>query len=124
MSLNSWPVNRLEALKIPDRRLFMKACVVPQVSWHDLAFFDPAVYESLRKMILDSREENGNELLLSLGLTFTVTLSSEEGGEVHELKENGTNLPVTPSNIYEYVKRYAEFRMIEECREPLQVHCK
>lgn len=91
------------------------------MSWHDLAFFDPAVYESLRKTILDSREANGAELLASLGLNFVVTLSAEEGGEVRELKEGGANIPVTPSNVYEYVKRYAELRMVEVCREPLQV---
>lgn len=92
-----------------------------QVSWHDLAFFDAAVYESLRKTILDSREPDGVELLASLGLTFAVTLSANEGGKVHELKEGGTSVPVTPGNVYEYVKRYAELRMVEVCREALEV---
>lgn len=72
-------------------------------------------------MILDSRESNGAELLASLGLTFAVTLSTEEGGEVHELKEDGTNVPVTPDNVYEYVKKYSELRMVEVCRGPLMV---
>ena len=98
------------------------SCLSPhQISWHDLAFFDAGVYESLRKMILDSREANGAELLASLGLTFAVTLSAEEGGEVCQLKEGGANIPVTPDNVYEYVKRYSELRMIEVCREPLEV---
>lgn len=72
-------------------------------------------------MILDSRESNGAELLTSLGLTFAVTLSVEEGGEVHELKEDGTNIPVTPDNVYEYVKKYSELRMIDVCKTPLEV---
>ena len=92
-----------------------------QISWHDLAFFDPSVYESLRKMILDSREPNGAELLSALGLTFAVTLSAEEGGAVHELREDGANVAVTPENVYEYVKKYSELRMIDVCREPLEV---
>lgn len=91
------------------------------MSWHDLAFFDPAVYESLRRTILDSREPNGAELLTSLGLTFAVTLSTEEGGQVRELKKGGSSIHVTPSNVYEYVKRYAELRMIEVCQDQLEV---
>lgn len=86
-----------------------------------MAFFDPAVYESLRKTILDSREPNGAELMASLGLTFAVTLSTEEGGKLCELQEGGTNTLVTPSNVYEYVKLYAELRMVEVCRESLEV---
>lgn len=72
-------------------------------------------------MILDSREDNGEELLASLGLTFVVTLSLEEGGKVCELEEGGSNVPVTPSNVYDYVKKYAELRMVKVCQEPLQV---
>lgn len=72
-------------------------------------------------MILDSREPNGAELLASLGLTFSVTLSADEGGAVHELKEGGTNIPVTPDNVYEYIKEYSELRMIQVCWEPLMV---
>ena len=79
------------------------------------------MYESLRKTILDSRESNGAELLSSLGLTFSVTLSAEEGGKVHELKEGGGNISVTPGNVYEYAKLYAELRMVEVCRESLEV---
>ena len=94
---------------------------VPQVSWHDLAFFDPSVYESLRKTILESREPNASEILSSVGLTFAITLSTEEGGKMCELKEGGASIPVTPDNVYEYVKKYAELRMIEACREPLEV---
>ncbi len=91
------------------------------MSWHDLAFFDAAVYESLRKMILDSREPDGAELLTSMGLTFGMTLSADEGGRVCELKEGGANMPVTPGNVYEYVKLYAELRMVEVCRDSLEV---
>ena len=104
------------------QRSILTLCgVLWQVSWHDLAFFDPGVYESLRKTILDSREPNGSELLSSLGLTFAVTLSGEEGGKQCDLREGGASIPVTPDNVYEYVKKYAELRMIEACRESLEV---
>ena len=86
-----------------------------------MAFFDPGVYESLRKTILDSRKPNGAECLANLGLTFAVSLRPEEGGETVELVPNGGSVAVTPDNILEYVKKYAMLRMIEINGESLQV---
>ena len=94
-----------------------------QVRWHDLAFFDPAVYESLRKMILDSRKPDGAECLAALGLTFAVNLRPEEGGETVELIPNGASVAVTPGNVLDYVKKYAMLRMVKINGESLQVHC-
>ena len=28
-----------------------------QISWHDMAFFDPVMYEGLRKLILSAHQE-------------------------------------------------------------------
>lgn len=113
-----------------------------QVAWHDLAFFDPAMYESLRKVIVESQGEEGREKLLNMGLTFQVSclylrevctqpsfpvlwqvsLRLEEGGgEAHELVPGGATLPVTPDNVYQYVKLYAELRMLRVCQEALLV---
>ena len=66
-------------------------------------------------MILNSREVNGVELLASMGLSFTMQLGTEEGGKVHELVEGGAGIAVTPSNVYDYVKKYAEWRMTGVC---------
>ena len=38
-----------------------------------MAFFDPAMYESLRKLILEGQEEGGKERLAAMGLTFQVS---------------------------------------------------
>ena len=92
-----------------------------QVSWHDLAFFDPVMYESLRLLILDSRGKSGQEHLTSQQLTFQVTLRAEEGGGMRELVMHGASLPVTPDNVYDYVRKYAELRMLTVNKEPLQV---
>lgn len=92
-----------------------------QIRWHDLAFFDPGVYESLRKMILDSRKPDGAECLATLGLTFAVNLRPEEGGETFELIPDGGTVCVTPSNVLEYVKKYAMLRMVKVNSEPLSV---
>lgn len=79
------------------------------------------MYESMRKMILESRKPDGASYLAGLGLTFSVTLRPEEGGASHDLMEGGGATPVTPSNVYKYVREYALLRMIVINQEPLQV---
>ncbi len=72
-------------------------------------------------MILNSREPNGVELLAAMGVTFSVQMNVEEGGKVHDLVEGGANIAVSPSNVYEYVKKYAEWRMTGVNWEALNV---
>ena len=50
-----------------------------------------------------------------------VSLSGEEGGEPCELVPGGASQPVTPDNVYQYVKLYAELRMVGVCQEALVV---
>lgn len=38
-----------------------------------------------------------------------------------ELVSGGVNMPVTPLNVYEYVRRYAEHRMLVVAEQPLHV---
>lgn len=95
--------------------------MLSQINWHDLAFFDPGVYESMRKMIIESRKPDGLAYLATLGLTFSVTLRPEEGGATHDLLEGGGAICITPDNVYEYVRRYALLRMVTINQEPLQV---
>ena len=73
-------------------------------------------------MILDSRKPDGAECLATLGLSFVVNLRPEEGGETIELIPNGTSVAVTPSNVLDYVKKYAMLRMVKINGESLQVH--
>lgn len=113
------------------------------VRWHDLAFFDSQMYESFRKMINDaervlqeavvttaSKEERAramekaiedvNEnLLRPLELTFSVDLP-EESGANYDLIVNGSKLTVDCLNMYEFVRRYARFRMLKHVRQCLE----
>jgi len=90
------------------------------ISWHDLAFFDPVLYESLRQLIVDT--ESGNDSMFAdLDLRYCVDLCPEEGGGHVELIPNGRNVEVTPQNIYDYVRRYAQYRMIKSQDRALQV---
>lgn len=38
-----------------------------------------------------------------------------------ELLAGGSSMPVTPQNVYEYVRRYAEHRMLVVAEQPLHV---
>jgi len=89
------------------------------ISWHDLAFFDPVLYESLRQLIVDT--ESGNDSMFAeLDLRFSVDLNAEEGGGTVELIPNGRNVEVTTQTIYDYVRRYAQYRMVRSQERALQ----
>jgi len=92
------------------------------ISWHDLAFFDSILYESLRQLIVNAETEKSSEsLFASLDLRFSIDLCAEEGGGHVDLIPNGKNIEVTPQNAYEYIRRYALYRMYHSQERALQV---
>eukprot|EP00794_Sanderia_malayensis_P011765 gene11765-12982_t len=101
-------------------RHVIKYLLGKQVNWHDLAFLDPTLYESLRQLIQDSQRPDAKEYFESLDLTFCIELSTEEGGTTVEIVKNGKQMPVTHRNVHDYVKRYAEHRMITVAKKPLE----
>ena len=55
-------------------------------------------------------------------MCLQVSLRGEEGGgEACELVPGGASEPVTPDNVYQYVKLYAELRMLRSCYDALLV---
>ncbi len=82
------------------------------IGWHDLAFFDPDLYESLRQLILDAESPGREEVFAQLDFRFSIDLSREEGGGEVELLPGGRHLRVTPANVLNYVQRYAMHRML------------
>ncbi|TGZ52597.1 Uncharacterized protein DBV15_10853 [Temnothorax longispinosus] len=83
------------------------------IRFHDLAFFDSVIYESLRQLVIDAETKDSNSLFSALDLTFSIDLCPEEGGGSIELISNGRDVEVTASNVYDYVRKYAEVRMIK-----------
>ena len=62
-------------------RHVMKFILGRKIGWHDLAFFDPVMYESLRQLVVDSETNKDASLMFAaLDLTFSVELSPEEVG--------------------------------------------
>jgi len=48
-------------------------------------------------------------------------LSVEEGGGTMELVSGGRDMEVTAQNVYDYVRKYAEYRMIKAQEKALEV---
>ena len=48
------------------------------MAWHDLAFFDPVMFESLRSLVTESESKDGSLMIPALDLTFSVELCAEE----------------------------------------------
>lgn len=56
-----------------------------QVNWHDFAFFDPVMYESLRQLIRHSQAGEADAVFAAMDLAFAIDLCKEEGaGQVME----------------------------------------
>jgi E3 ubiquitin-protein ligase EDD1 len=93
-----------------------------KVRFHDLAFFDPVIYESLRQLVVDAEnKETSAQLFSALELTFSIDLSPEEGGASVELIKGGRDIEVNAANVYTYVRKYSQYRMIL-CQEKALEH--
>ncbi|XP_028164187.1 E3 ubiquitin-protein ligase UBR5 isoform X5 [Ostrinia furnacalis] len=94
------------------------------VRFHDLAFFDPVVYESLRQLVVDAETGDSHSLFAALDLNFSLEMCEEEGGGCVELVAGGRELEVTALNVYDYVRKYAQHRMLlsqEKALEAMRV---
>ncbi|XP_038119608.1 E3 ubiquitin-protein ligase hyd isoform X6 [Culex quinquefasciatus] len=114
-------VGRLIGLCLLQNELFplflqrhvLKYILGRQVRFHDLAFFDPVVYDSLRQLVKDSQTKSGITILQSLELNFVIDLVPEEGSGTVELVPGGRDIQVNETNVFDYVRKYAEYRMIK-----------
>jgi hypothetical protein len=92
------------------------------VSWTDLAFHSPDLYENFRKLLL-AAESGGSDFAEASGgdLTFEVTETRKAGGcVVTELRPGGAQEAVTATNVKSYVMLYAAYRMVESVRPALE----
>ena len=103
-----------ELCPIVLNRHVLKAVLGRPIRFHDLAFFDPVVYESFRQLVVEAETKD----VSGLDLTFSIDLSPEEAGGSSsasssvDLIANGKDVEVTSHNIYAYVRRYAQYRMV------------
>ena len=59
-------------------RHVIKLILGRSVTWYDLAFFDPVMFESLRQLICDSESKDSTSSFTALDLAFAVDLCTEE----------------------------------------------
>uniref|UniRef100_A0A8C9R671 E3 ubiquitin-protein ligase UBR5 n=1 Tax=Scleropages formosus TaxID=113540 RepID=A0A8C9R671_SCLFO len=108
-----------ELCPITLNRHVIKVLLGRKVNWHDFAFFDPVMYESLRQLIRHAQTGEADAVFAAMDLAFAIDLCKEEGSGQVELLAGGVNMPVTPLNVYEYVRKYAEHRMLVVAEQPL-----
>ena len=65
-------------------RHVLKFVLGRRIGWHDLAFFDPVMFKSLRELVKEAEEKNESTQMMfsALDLTFCVELDPEEVFEV------------------------------------------
>ncbi|CBY33513.1 unnamed protein product, partial [Oikopleura dioica] len=102
-----------ELCPLPLSRPIVKQILRRRVNWHDLAFYDSTIYESLRKLVLSAK--NHPESVADLGFTFEVDEITRDGTvQSVELIPNGQNITVTSANVYTYVRKYAHYIMVKK----------
>jgi len=74
----------------------------------------------MRSVLITSINEVNEQIFKPLDLTFNIDLPKEEDGTNHDLVENGSKIEVNAINMYEYVKQYAEFRLVTHVESCLQ----
>ncbi len=82
-------------------RHVLKYILGRKIGWHDLAFFDPVMYESLRQLVLDAETKDASLMFAALDLTFCVELCPEEVSHFGQSPQ----LCVTKGVIYLRYKR-------------------
>lgn len=99
-------------VELPLAEFFLSKIVgrYSDVDVHHLASLDPIMYRNL--LYLKNYEGD----VADLGLDFTAV--NDEFGEttVDELKPNGGNIPVTPSNRIEYIHLVADYKLNRQIR--------
>ena len=99
----------------------LNALIGKRNQFDDLIYYDKQFYKSLKMLKQYARMPHGaDELIDSLGLTFTASTSSRSGShsETVELMDGGPT--VTRDNIYTYIHKMANYKLNQESRQQLR----
>jgi E3 ubiquitin-protein ligase EDD1 len=88
-----------------------------ELAWHDLAFFNSNLYEGFRRMLLDAQEKSLSPE--DFKSTYCCYFEAPFGDNSVELTPGGRKVPVTPTNVKEYVHLYAMFVMVDCIKEEM-----
>ncbi|TKR96946.1 hypothetical protein L596_010889 [Steinernema carpocapsae] len=83
------------------------------ITWYDLAFYDPELFNSLRNLIFNDEDDGDQtaEYYDLLSLSFSLDDPHEAGALIH-LKPGGENIPVTKENVVEYLYLFVQDRLL------------
>jgi E3 ubiquitin-protein ligase EDD1 len=98
-------------------RPVLKFILGRKIAWHDLAFFDPDLFENLRKAVVAGATTPST--IESWTLCFTIDLPEWMGGGNIDLIPDGGSVPVTAANVRKYAELYAQHLMVEAIRPAL-----
>uniref|UniRef100_A0A0N4ZYJ3 E3 ubiquitin-protein ligase UBR5 n=1 Tax=Parastrongyloides trichosuri TaxID=131310 RepID=A0A0N4ZYJ3_PARTI len=103
-----------EILPILLSRHIFKYILDKPINWYDFAFYDPAMFNSLRSLAYDNNEHcgYGDNYFIDLDMAFVVDLPVEEGGATVQLKEGGMESIVNRENVAEYIYLYVNARLL------------
>eukprot|EP00940_MAST-03C_sp_MAST-3C-sp2_P000233 g233.t1 len=94
-----------------------KHMIASPITVKDLAFFDAAMYSSIRAM-LDMRPDMIEDALM---LDFSITVMDAFGTpKVIELVPGGTDIAVTGHNRREYISRIVKYYMYDSCKYQIE----
>lgn len=102
-------------------RHVLKYMLCRKVAWHDLAFFDPPLYDNLRQLVNAAESEDGEKILTEMHVSMTAPAddSNNPTREI-ELYRGSQDVIVTPANVYHYVRFYAQRRLVDNVRAELE----
>ncbi|XP_075147167.1 E3 ubiquitin-protein ligase hyd isoform X2 [Haematobia irritans] len=109
-----------ELLPLFLQRHVLKYILGRKIKFHDLAFFDPGIYESFRQLMQNSLNDDGDESITRMELYFVIDLMKEEGGGSVELIPGGRDIQVTSQNLLDYIRRYTEYRLVKAQEKALE----
>jgi len=107
-------LQQMEILPLHLCRHVLKFILNRPITWFDLAFYDPSMFDSLRSIVYNEEHEGSHqsEFYDQLQLTFSADIPTDEGGGTFELKPDGANIAVTRENVLEYVHLFVEHRLV------------
>ncbi|VDO05272.1 unnamed protein product [Rodentolepis nana] len=116
-----------EICPISFNRHVLKYILGRPLCWHDFAFYNVDLFEGLRQVLLPVVRGENADIVSDFCLNFSLALAPEEGGNVtnsalhlHQLVTGGDGIDVNAEKVFEYVKRYAEFKMLDVAKDALE----
>eukprot|EP01125_Pyxidicula_operculata_P010533 TRINITY_DN3462_c0_g1_i1.p1 TRINITY_DN3462_c0_g1~~TRINITY_DN3462_c0_g1_i1.p1 ORF type:complete len:713 (+),score=137.11 TRINITY_DN3462_c0_g1_i1:1237-3375(+) len=88
--------------------VYKQLCGVP-VGLLDLEEVDPGLFTGLNQLLNMTDPED----IASTDLNFQITLDHFGTTQTYDLKENGSNMPVTIENVKEYVELYVKYLLVD-----------